>query len=99
MYLGGQGPWGLSSPLHVFEDIAFAIAGGELESQGSMVALQHGRVVVEDCQLTASIAQEGICSSWVIHIMHCGCNERCNLINRIQSLLKIEGCLVFLADS
>lgn len=63
------------------------------------MALQHGCVVVEDCQLAASIAQERICPSWVIHIMDCGSNERGNLINWIQSLLKIEGCLVFLADS
>lgn len=97
--MGRQGPWGLSLPLHVFKDIAFAIPSGELESQGSVVALQHGRVVVENCELAASIAQERICSSWVIHIVHCGSNERGNLINWIQSLLKIEGCLVFLADS
>lgn len=99
MLVGRRGPWGLNLPLHVFKYIAFAIPGGELESQGSMMALQHGRVIVENCQITTSIAQEGICPSWVIHIMDRGSNERSNLINRIQSLLKIEGCLVFLADS
>lgn len=99
MLVARQGPWQFSLPLHVFKYIAFAIPGGELESQGSMMALQHRRVVVENCELAASIAQEGICSSWVIHVIDCGSNERGNLINRIQSLLKIEGCLVFLADS
>lgn len=99
MSVGRHGPWVLSLPLHVFKYIAFVIPGGELESQGSMMALQHCGVVVENCQLTASIAQERICSSWVIHVVDCGSNECGNLINRIQSLLKIEGCLVFLADS
>jgi len=31
--------------------------------------------------------------------MDCGSNKCGNFINGIQSLLKIEGCLVFLADS
>lgn len=97
--MGRQGPWGSGSPLHVFKDVAFSIPGGELEGQGSVVALQHGRVVVENGELAAGIAQEGVCPSWVIHVVHRGSNERGNLINWIQGLLKIEGCLVFLADS
>lgn len=49
MSVGRQGPWVLSLPLHVFKYIAFAVPGGELESQGSMMALQHCRVIVENC--------------------------------------------------
>lgn len=48
MLVGRQAPWVLSLPLHVFKNIAFVIPGGELESQGSVMALQHCSVIVEN---------------------------------------------------
>lgn len=71
------------SPLHVFEDIAFVIAGGQLEGQGRVVALQHGSVVVQDGQLAAGIAQEGVGPPGVVHVVDGGCNEGSDLVNWI----------------
>lgn len=53
-----------------------------------MMALQHRCVIVQDGQLTSSIAEERVCSPWMIHVMNSGSNESSNLINWIQALLK-----------
>lgn len=74
-------------PLHVLEDVALVVPGSDLEGKGGMVALQHGRVVVQDGQLTPRIAQEGVGPAWVVHVMHCGCDQGCNLIYGVQALL------------
>lgn len=49
-------PYSVLSPLHVLEDIAFVISGGQLEGQGRVVALQHRSVVIQNGQLASSIA-------------------------------------------
>lgn len=76
-------PYSVLSPLHVLEDIAFVISGGQLESQGRMVALQHSSVIIQDGQLTSSIAQERVGSPRVVHVVDSGCNKRSDLIDRI----------------
>lgn len=70
-------------PLHVFKDIAFIISSGQLEGQGRMVALQHCSVIIQDGQLAASIAEEGVGSPGMVHIMNSGCNEGSDLIKWI----------------
>lgn len=76
-------PQSFSLPLHVFEDVAFVIASGQLEGQGRVVALQHSEVIVQDGQLASSVTQEGVRPPGVVHVMNGGCNEGCGLINRI----------------
>lgn len=71
------------SPLHVFEDIAFVIPGGQLEGQSRVVALQHSSVIIQNGQLASSIAQEGVGSPRVVHVVDGGCDEGSDLINWI----------------
>lgn len=71
------------SPLHVFKDIAFVIFKRQLEGQCRVVALQHSSVVVQHSQLVSRIAEEGVGSSRVIHVVDGGSNEGSNLVNAI----------------
>lgn len=70
-------------PLHVFEDVAFVIPGGQLEGHGRVVALQHGSVIVQDGQLATRVAQEGVGPPGVVHVVNGGGNEGGDLINWI----------------
>lgn len=78
----GGGPFG------VLEDVALAVARGELEGEGGVVALQHGRVVVQDGQLAPGVAQEGVGSPWVVHVVHRGCYQSGYFIQLVQTALK-----------
>lgn len=83
-----QCPNGCHRPVDVLKDIALAVAGSELEGERRVVALQHGRVVVKDRQLTAGVTQERIGSAWVVDVMHCGRYQRCHLVQLVQVALK-----------
>lgn len=74
---------GLLSPVHVSKDVAPVIAHGQLEGQRCVVALQHGQVVVQQGQLAARVAQEGVGPPRVVHIMDGGCNERSGLVDGV----------------
>lgn len=91
-WLAGVG-WGWGGgPVRVLEDVALAIAHGELEGEGSVVALQHGRVVVQDGQLAACVAQEGVGPARVVHVVHGGRYEGGYLVQLVQAALEwIEG--------
>lgn len=73
----------LFSPLQVFKDIAFVIFKCQLEGQCRMVALQHSSVVVQHGQFVSRVAEEGVGSPRVIHIVDGGSNEGSNLVNAI----------------
>lgn len=53
-----------------------------------MVALQHGRVVVEDGQLAARVAQEGVGPARVVHVVDRGGYQRRHLVQLVQAALK-----------
>lgn len=78
---------GCHRPVGVLEDVALAVSDGELEGEGGVVALQHGRVVVEDRQFAAGVAQEGVGPARVVHVMHCGRYQRRHLIQLVQTAL------------
>lgn len=80
--------WKGFEPICVLEDVALAIPHGELEGEGSVVALQHRRVVVQDCQLAAGVAQEGVGPARVVHVMHSGCNQGGHLIQLVKTALE-----------
>lgn len=75
------------APVGVPEDVALAVASGELEGEGGVVALQHGRVVVEDGQVAPGVAQEGVGSPRVVHVMHRGRYQSRDLIQLVQTVL------------
>lgn len=74
-------------PVSVLEDVALAVPDGELEGQGGVVALQHGRVVVEDGQVAPGVAQEGVGPPWVVHIVHRGRDQSRHLVQLVQTAL------------
>ena len=74
-------------PVDVLKDVALAVPDRELEGEGGVVALQHGRVVVEDGQLAAGVTQEGVGPARVVHVVHCGCYQRRHLIQLVQTAL------------
>lgn len=74
-------------PVRVLEDVALAVSHGQLEGEGGVVALQHGRVVVEDRQFAAGVAQEGVGPSRVVHVVHGGRDQRRHLIQLVQTTL------------
>lgn len=78
---------GPRGPFSVLEDVALAVTPSELEGEGSVVALQHGCVVVEDGQLAPSVAQEGVGSPWVVHVVHRCCYQSGYLIQLVQTAL------------
>jgi len=78
-------------PVNVLENVALAVLGCELESQRGVVALQDSGVVIEHGEFTACIAQEGVGPSWVIHVMHCGGDQCCHLIQLIKASLGPRG--------
>lgn len=45
-------------PVNVLENVAFAVLDCELESQGRMVTLQDGGVIIEHSEFAACVAQE-----------------------------------------
>lgn len=75
------------APVGALEDVALAVAYGELEGEGGVVALQHGCVVVEDGQVAPSVTQEGVGSPWVVHVVHGGSYQRSDLIQLVQAAL------------
>lgn len=87
--LTGENQVKVVPPLHVLEDVALVVPGGDLEGEGGVVALQHGRVVVQDGQLAPRVAQEGVGPARVVHIVHCGGDQGCNLVYGVQALLLI----------
>jgi hypothetical protein len=48
----------------------------DLESRGTVVVLQNGLVVVQNCQFVPRINQESVIQSWMIMIMNCRSNQR-----------------------
>lgn len=74
-------------PVRVLEDVALAVSDGELEGQGGVVALQHGCVVVQDGQLAAGVAQEGVGPARVVHVVHRGCYQGGHLVQLVQTAL------------
>lgn len=56
-----------------------------------MVALQHGCVVVQDSQLAAGVAQEGVGPARVVHVVHGGCNQGSHLVQLVQTALEWMG--------
>ena len=55
--------------LQLGQDVDPCVALGQLEAEGAVMVLQHGRVVVEDCQFGARVTQEGGVTPRVIHVM------------------------------
>lgn len=74
-------------PVCVLEDVALAVSHGELEGEGRVVALQHGRVVVEDRQFASGVTQEGVGPARVVHVVHCGCYQSGDLVQLVQTAL------------
>lgn len=67
----------------MFKDIALVIFKRQLEGQRHMMALQHSGVIVEHGQLASRVAEEGVGSPRVIHVVDSGRNEGGNLVNAI----------------
>lgn len=84
---GGNGEGRGGQPVGVLEDVALAVAHGELEGEGGVVALQHGRVVVEDGQLAPGVTQEGIGPPRVVHVVHRGRDQSGDLVQLVQAAL------------
>lgn len=78
---------GCGRPVCVLEDVALAVSDGELEGQGGVVALQHGRVVVQDGQFAAGVAEEGVGPARVVHVVHRGCYQGGHLVQLVQTAL------------
>lgn len=70
-------------PLNVFEDVALIIPCSYLEGQCCMVALQHGRVIVEDGQLTPCVAEKAVGAARVVHVMHGSGDQGSHLVNGV----------------
>lgn len=56
-----------------------------------MVTLQDSGVIIEHSEFTACVAQERVGPSRVIHIVDCGGNQRCHLIQLIEASLGSRG--------
>lgn len=76
-----------NTPVNVLEDVALGVLDSKLEGQGRVVTLQDCSVIVEHSQLTARVAQEGVGSSRVIHIMDCCSNQSSYLVQLIEASL------------
>lgn len=74
-------------PVCVLEDVALAVSDSELEGEGRVVALQHCCVVIEDCQFTPGVTQEGVGPARVVDVVHCGCYQSGHLIQLVQTAL------------
>ncbi len=77
-----------SVPLHVPEDVALVVSGGDLEGERGVVTLQHGRVVVQNGQFTSCVTQEGVCPPGMIDIMHGRRDQSRHLVDGVQTLLR-----------
>lgn len=68
-----------------------------------MVTLQDGGVIIEYSKFTACVTQERVGPSRVIHVMDCGRNQCCHLIQLIEASLgsgggKVEHYLLDIGD-
>ena len=71
----------------VLENVAFAVLHRQLEGQGCVVTLQDSGVIIEHSKFTACIAEERVGPSRVVHVMDCGGNQCCHLIQLVEAAL------------
>lgn len=76
-----------NTPVNILENVALGVLGGELEGQGRVVTLQDRRVIVKHSKLAPCVAQEGVGSSRVVHVVNRCSNESSHLIQLVKASL------------